>query len=252
MREDDAIILRDETGTEHLRTSSLASVTKDRVPAIYSYDQTANEYIVHAHGETYTYESKSAFEDAWVPIKKPFVPEDELPHPTYGSDAYGIVILPTDGDPMFYKNGTTSSLHALLDTSFTVSSPDSLENRTQSGRGQKTTEPETPDGLTSDDLEVSELPLQDENWKEDPDTAIGRFAAEWIREDEDESVTSAEVYTVYETWADTHDVDPDSKSWFGRRLGNHVTFDRTTERKGGSQVRCYAGIALHQLEEDDE
>ncbi|WP_276302546.1 helicase HerA domain-containing protein [Halorussus lipolyticus] len=252
VQEDDCIILRDETGTEHLRTSSIASVTKDRVPAIYSYDQTANEYLVHARGETSTYESKAAFEENWVPVKKPFVPEDELPHPTYGNDAYGIVILPMDGDPVFYRNGTTSSIQSLLDTSFTVGSPDSFKNGTQSGRSPVTTEPETPDEPTSDDFEVSATPLQDENWKEDPDAAIGRFAAECVREDEAESVTSAEVYTVYETWADTHDVDPDSKSWFGRRLGNHVTFERTTERKGGSQVRCYDGIALQQQEEEDE
>src|SRR6056297_1821126 len=105
VREDDSIVLYDGTGTEHVRLGSLSAVTKDRVPAIYSYDPTANEYLVYEPGETHTYESKAAFDREWIPIKIPFVPEDCLAEPAFGSDSYCIVILPVDGEPVVYTDG---------------------------------------------------------------------------------------------------------------------------------------------------
>jgi len=64
--------------------------------------------------------------------------------------------------------------------------------------------------------------------------------------------TSVEVYEVYQTWAEKHDLEPDSKSWFGRRLNNQISFDRTTERQDGAPIRCYKGIRLRQSEVGDE
>jgi len=92
-RDGDEIALRDASGMEHIRLPSLGKLSKDRVPAIYSYDHAADEYAVFEHGEQHIYETKSAFEDDWVRIKKPFVPEAELQTPHYSSTSYAIVIL---------------------------------------------------------------------------------------------------------------------------------------------------------------
>jgi len=250
VREDDSIVLYDGTGTEHLRLASLSAVTKERVPAIYSYDPTANEYLVYEPGETHTYESKAAFDEEWVPIKIPFVPEDCLPEPAFGSDSYCIVILPIDGEPMVYTDGVTRPLHTLLETSFTTVQPESTGDGARSSDGEQdsgsTTSEENSHG------EQPATPNQESSWKDDPDAAIGQFASQWIVEDEDGVATSIEVYEVYQTWAEKHDLEPDSKSWFGRRLNNQISFERTTERQDGAPVRCYKGIRLRQSEVGDE
>jgi hypothetical protein len=62
------------------------------------------------------YETKSAFEDDWVRIKKPFVPEAELQTPDYSPTSYAIVILPEEGDPVVYDTDGTYSMDSLLDT----------------------------------------------------------------------------------------------------------------------------------------
>jgi len=171
VREDDSIVLYDGTGTEHVRLGSLSTVTKDRVPAIYSYDHTATEYLVHEPGETHTYESKASFENEWVPIKIPFVPEECLPDPVFGSDSYCIVILPVDGEPIVYTAGVTSPLHTLLETSFTTVQPESPSDAVRSS------DRELDSGSrTSGENLRGEQPAthpQESSWKDDPDAAIG-------------------------------------------------------------------------------
>jgi len=250
VREDDSIVLYDGTGTVHVRLGSLSAVTKDRVPAIYSYDHTANEYLVYEPGETHTYESKAAFDKEWVPIKIPFVPEDCLPEPAFGSDSYCIVILPVDGDPVVYTGGITSPLCTLLETSFTTVQPESTSDDTRSSGVEQDSESTTSEETTHD--EPLATPIQESSWRHDPDAAIGQFASQWIVEDEDGVATSIEVYEVYQTWAKKLDLEPDSKNWFGRRLNNQISFERTTERQDGVPIRCYKGIRLRQREVGDE
>jgi len=44
-------------------------------------------------------------------VRRPFVPEFELPNPTFGADSYAIVIAPTDetspDEPVIYEDGET-------------------------------------------------------------------------------------------------------------------------------------------------
>jgi hypothetical protein len=249
VREDDSIVLYDGAGTEHVRLASLSAVTKDRVPAIYSYDHAANEYLVYEPGETHTYESKAAFDEAWVPIKIPFVPEDCLPEPAFGSDSYCIVILPADAEPVVYTDGVTNPLDTLLETSFTTVKPEPTSGAARSSDGEQDSGSTTPEETPH---EQPATPTQESIWKDDPDAAIGQFASQWIVEDEGGVATSAEVYELYQTWAKKHDLEPDSKSWFGRRLNNQISFERTTERQNGTPVRCYEGIRLRQRVVDDE
>jgi len=245
VREDEEIVLYDGSGIEHVRLASLADVTKDRVPAIYSYDHSVNEYLVHEPGETHTYESKTALTEEWVPIKIPFVPEDCLPEPEFGSDSYRLIILPVDGEPVVYCDGVTTPLYTLLEASFTTGQSDPASERTHSPDDEQYS-----GSVTSKETTCSEpvTPAQESSWKDDPDAAIGQFVSQWIAEDEDGVTTSAEVYDVYQTWAEKHDLEPESKGWFGRRLKDQISFERTTKRQDGAPVRCYEGIRLRESE----
>ncbi|WP_267643532.1 type IV secretory system conjugative DNA transfer family protein [Haloarchaeobius amylolyticus] len=236
VQDDGSLVLRDGAGTEHLRVDSFDAVTKNRVPAIYSYDHASAEYLVHEPGETHTYESKADFEADWARINAPFIPAEELPNPEFGTDAYGIVILPEGGESVVYDSGTTVPIQTLLDTSFAVGQREdsfgmAVQEQTQT----------TP-----------ALPSADDDWKDDADAVTGRFASEYLVEDEGESVTSPVVYELYEEWVKSHNLEPDSKGWFGRRLKKHVDFEPATIRQDGSQVRCYEGLRLRRTEVSDE
>ncbi|MDQ2055956.1 hypothetical protein [Halobellus sp. H-GB7] len=115
-REDGELVLTDSAGSEYVRLSSLADASKDRVPATYSYDYAADEHVVYEHGEQYVYDSKDVFESDWVRIKKPFVPEVELPTPEYGPESYAIVILSNGDEPVVYDAGETHSVETLFET----------------------------------------------------------------------------------------------------------------------------------------
>lgn len=65
---------------------------------------------MYEHGEQHVYDTKAAFEADWVRIKKPFVPDDELPTPEYSPESYAIVILPEESEPVVYSDGETHSL----------------------------------------------------------------------------------------------------------------------------------------------
>ncbi len=223
-RDGDEIVLRDTGGTEHIRLPSLADLSKDRVPAIYSYDHAAEEYVVYEHGEQHIYETKSAFEDDWVRIKKPFVPEDELQVPDYSPTSYAIVILPEEGDPVVYDTDGTYSMDTLLDT-------------------VATSECEKPTGEQPDHIQQAPQPSIDDI-ADDPEAVVERFAETHLVEDPQSRVAAGEVYEIYEQWAEAHGIETDSKPWFGRRLGNYVTFERNTDSENGNSVRYYEGLAV--------
>ncbi len=58
-----------------MTVSSFDSLSRSDVPAVYSYDRAADEYVVYEPTERHIYETKSAFKQEWVPIRKPFVPD---------------------------------------------------------------------------------------------------------------------------------------------------------------------------------
>jgi hypothetical protein len=225
VEEGDEFVLRDGDGTEHACVDDPTDSSKGRFPAIYSYDPGSGEFTVYEHGETHVYDSRDDFEADWVRIRRPFVPERELPASTFGSDAYAIVVVPTDSaeidDPLLYDSGTTTPLSTLVDE------PPSL-----------------PTGETSPDSQGDAL-------AEDPGAAIAAFASDWIVEAEDATVTTSQVYDAYTEWAEAWDLPVESRSWFARRLGEQLSFDRTTARRDGSTVRCYESITLQEEVSDD-
>ena len=223
-REDDGLVLRDGDGTEYTRLPTLSAVSKDRVPAIYSYDHSADEYVVYEQGEQHVYDTKAAFEADWVRIKKPFVPEVELQTSDYGSESYAIVILPDEDEPVIYDDGETRSLETLFETVTPGEDTGSADKRSE----------------ITQQLEAP--PIDD--IVDDPDAIVERFADLYLIEEAESMVAAGEVYEQYDQWAERNDIEPDSKSWFARRLSNHVTFERTTHRENGDPVRYYEGLAL--------
>jgi hypothetical protein len=52
------------------------------------------------------------------------------------------------------------------------------------------------------------------------------------------------VYTAYRLWAAETDHEPVNRSWFSRKLGDHVEFDTRRVRMDGDPIRCYVGLNL--------
>jgi hypothetical protein len=224
------------------------------VPAIYSYDHTAEEYIVYEHGEQHLYETKSALEEDWVRVKKPFIPESEFSIPAYSRDSYVIVVLPDKEPPAVYTNGTTNPLGTLLD------------HPTLYNRSERDAESENKHSMPAGDAHLDESAVQ-----EDPPGAhsperttqtdarehdhevndFETFVEVYVAEDDEAVLPKDELYNAYRIWAIRHEQEIQPKSWFSRSLGNFVTFDTSRVRRNGNRVNCYTGIALteagHQL-----
>ncbi|QLC35482.1 conjugal transfer protein (plasmid) [Halarchaeum sp. CBA1220] len=215
------LVLRTTADAEILSVDSLTDLSKGRMPATYSYDPAAEEYIVYEEGTRHIYESKQAFEANWARIKRPFVPRDDLAVADAEEMEYAIIILPRDGSATVYSEGRTYPIDTLQEV---IESQDSPENQLMALQS-----------LSQPDIEEI---------ADDPDAVVGQFAAQCLSEAPDERVTAGDVYTAYEQWAENHGIEPDSKSWFARRLNKQLSLERTTDRRGGNQVRYYEGIKL--------
>jgi hypothetical protein len=218
-RDGDEIVLRDTSGTEHIRLPSLGKLSKDRVPAIYSYDHAADEYVVYEHGEQHIYETKSAFEDDWVRVKKPFVPEAELPVPDYTRSTYGIVILHDEAESVVYEDGEKRPLSTITDGALRPASPESAaadEPLSQTDQADETVE---------------------EEQKDPSPPSFESFVDEYLVEDADGAVPKDDVFGLYNDWAKAHGIDdPLNKSWFTRKLNTHIEVDSTKKRIDGEPV----------------
>jgi DNA helicase HerA-like ATPase len=208
------IVLQDGNTTEYLRVSEWDSVTKDRVPATYSYDHSVEEYLVYDRGETHVYESKDAFEAEWATINKPFIPVEELPAPAYPQSSYGIVVLREDSEPVVYEDGELKPLTTLLDGTIQPASPESE------------TQPTT-------------------------DVTFETFVEECLVEDGETVLPKSDVREVYEAWAERHDHDPVSPSWFSRKLGNHIEFTSDRRRLDGELTRVFVGFDIDTSQDCD-
>ncbi len=218
-REQGRFVLANGQDEALIETESIAELSRDHVPAVYSYDQTTDEYIVSEQGMQYVYDSKESFLEKWTRIMEPFVPETEFSYPGYGPADYSIVVLRPDDEPVIYNDGETATLETLL------------ERADDCSFGEKDS------SLDSSELHLAEI-------ADDANAVVGRFASLFLTEEPASTVAASTVYDCYEQWAKQHDIDPDGKSWFARRLSNHVDFGRITERRDGDLVRCYEGLQI--------
>jgi hypothetical protein len=231
-RDGDEIVLRDTSGTEHIRLPSLGTLSKDRVPAIYSYDHAADEYVVYEHGEQHIYETKSAFEDDWVRVKKPFVPEADLPVPDYTRSTYGIVILHDEAKSVVYEDGEKRLLSAITDGALRPASPESAAA-------------DEPPSQT----DQADEPVEEKQEDQSP-PSFESFVDDYLVEDADEAVPKDDVFSLYNDWAEAHGIDdPLNKSWFTRKLNTHIEVDSTKKRIDGEPVPHYTGVRIRSEED---
>jgi len=224
-RDDDEIVLRDAARTEYVRVATLDELSKERVPAIYSYDPAADEYVVHDHGARHTYESESAFESEWVRLKRPFIPETELPISDYDQSSYRIVILRDDGDAVVYEQGETTPLSALLEQPLSPAMP---------SPGDEDVESASPDE-----------PQRSLDASADEPPSFEAFVDAHLVEDADAAVPKDTVYEQYLDWTAAQGIDdPLNKSWFTRRLNEHLDIESTRRRVDGNLVRHYNGVRV--------
>ncbi|WP_323173254.1 type IV secretion system DNA-binding domain-containing protein [Natrialba sp. PRR66] len=213
--------------TEFVRTVSSATLSKDTVPAYYSFDRETGQYTVYEQGETHVYETVEEFEADWTPVKRPFMPSLELPDPEYSRDSYTVVIVPEDGEPHLYREGETKPL------------ADSIKRLDQSNQdfpqdeatGSRSTADREQD--TTTDLEL------------DPDEdGVDVFVNRFIVAESDRSIPKKELYQAYQLWAERHDLDYTNDVWFGRKLGDCIDVGSERRREDGERITIHTGITL--------
>ncbi|MFC6732371.1 MULTISPECIES: TraM recognition domain-containing protein [unclassified Haladaptatus] len=226
VRDDGDRVLSDGE-TEFARIPEGDTLSKDSVPAYYSYDRESEQYTVYTPGETQRYDSKDDFDAEWIPLKRPFIPCEEFP--ALSREDYLILILPEDGSPALYQEESTYPLSDCLDHGeLWPTSVDPFQAH-----------PEPSDELASDG-DIS--PSLDRDAEDD---AVEVFATLYVRQTSGSRVSEDVLFQAYSSWLDEHDVDgTTSKGWFTRKLGKAVDFDTERRREDGERVRFYVGIEL--------
>ncbi|ELY73532.1 type IV secretory system conjugative DNA transfer family protein [Natrinema pallidum] len=237
---------------EFARVPDEGTLSKNGVPAYYSHDRETGQYTVHKPGDTCVYDSKDGFEADWTPIKRPFIPDVDLPDADVSRDSYILLILPADGSPMIFQQGETYALSKNPD-------PEGLwpdDSTGDSGQVEVSTT-----GLGRDaplDADASDSSSKDESMDIDPDgDGVEAFTAMYVRQADGAKVPQDDLFQAYATWTDQHDIDGTTKGWFTRKLRNVVDLDTDRSRVDGDRVQFYLGLTLTQegytlLDQGDE
>ena len=237
-RDDGERVLSDGE-TEFARVPDEGPLSKDGVPAYYSYDHETEQYTVHKPGETQTYDSKDEFDAEWTPIKRPFIPDVELPDADYSRDSYLVVILPADGSPTLFQQGETHEL-AESPNYETLWLDDIIDTAAQSKRSTSAQSDRAPV-----DTGGPETAATDESVDIDPNgDGVEAFTAMYVRQADGVKVPQKDVFQAYSKWTDQHDIDGTNKKWFTRKLRDVVDFDNDRSRVDGERVQFYIGFTL--------
>jgi hypothetical protein len=236
-RDGDERVLSDGE-TEFARVPDEGTLSKDTVPAYYSHDRETGQYTVHKPGETQIYDTKDGFESDWTPIKRPFIPSDELLEANVPRDSYVVLILSADGSPIVFQQGETYALSEDSDSAELW--PEAPTDN--SGQSENSTESET---ISSSPEEVNSQST-DESVDIDPSGGVEAFTAMYVRQVDEAKVPQDELFQVYSNWTDQHDIDGTNKGWFTRKLRNVIEFDTDRSRVDGKRVQFYVGITLTQ------
>ncbi|NEU59139.1 type IV secretion system DNA-binding domain-containing protein [Halorussus sp. MSC15.2] len=225
--------------TEFVRVPDEGGLSKDAVPAYYSHDRETGQYTVHRPGETQTYDSKDEFEAEWTPIKRPFIPNDELPESEVPRDSYVVLILPADDSPTVFHQGET---YALPENP----SAEELWPDTPTEDSNQSTAPTQREKTSSSPKEVDSR-TSAESMDVDPSgDGVEAFTAMYVRRVDEARVPQDELFQAYSEWTDQHDIDGTTKGWFTRKLQNVIEFDTDRSRVDGERVQFYVGITLTQ------
>ncbi|WP_317175934.1 type IV secretory system conjugative DNA transfer family protein [Halomontanus rarus] len=225
---DDGDRILSDGETEFLRTASSTGLSKDTVPAYYSFDRETGQYTVYEQGEAHVYDTVEAFEADWTPVKRPFVPDSDLPDPAYGQDSYAVVILPEDGDLQLYREGETEPLSDNIET-----------------LGQADLQSSEIEGTASRSTTNREQETTDNEPELDPDEdGVDVFVDRFIVSDDGGSVPKKALYQAYLLWAERNDLDYTNDVWFGRKLGDCIDVGSDRQRNGGERITLHTGISL--------
>jgi len=233
-RDDGERVLSDGE-TEFARVPDEGALSKDGVPAYYSYDHETGQYTVHKPGETRVFDSKDEFKAEWTPIKRPFIPDVELPDADYSRDSYVVLLLPEDGAPTVFQQGESYTLSESPDEEDLW--PDAPTSEHAQATISMDSGEETPstESTAPSDGSVEIDPSGD---------GIEAFAAMYIREAEGAQVPKETLFQAYSAWTDQHDIEGTNASWFGRKLANVVEYENDRVRDGDDLVTVYTGVDL--------
>ncbi len=233
-RDGDERVLSDGE-TEFACVPDEGTLSKDVVPAYYSHDRETGQYTVHKPGETQTYDSKEEFEAEWTPIKRPFVPSNELPEATVARDSYVVLILPADGNPTVFQQGETYALSETPDELWPDTSTEDSEQSENYAQSEETSS--SPEDIDSQPpAEPVEI---------DPSgDGVEAFAAMYVREVDGAQIPKDDLFQMYSNWTDIQDIDGTNQVWFGRKLANVVDYESGRVRTDDNLVTVYSGIDL--------
>ncbi len=244
-RQGGAYLLQDGKGTEFMTVSSFDSLSRSDVPAVYSYDRTADEYVVYEPTKRHIYESRSAFEQEWVPIREPFVPNTVTAQSDEPLELSVVAVLEKDSGAMrIYRDGQLRSLKVLVEGKESLATEHCLSSAEQEQSNRSISPPHPGPEREPTTTDPSEDQFESRPADRSQDVDFGTFVEDCLIEQEHAEIEKDELYKVYEAWADTHDQEVYAKSWFGRKLSEYVSYDEYRPTCDGKRVRHYTGITL--------
>ncbi|WP_243645339.1 ATP-binding protein [Natrarchaeobius chitinivorans] len=238
-------LLSDGSGTGFMTVSSFESLSRSDVPAVYSYDRAADEYVVYEPTERHIYETKSAFKQEWIPIREPFVPNTGTSQLNEALEPHVIAVIESDsGTIRIYRDGQLRSLDVLIEESDSLTAVRSLSSTEQEQSDDSVSTPHSKPGCESPTPDSSESLSEGCSSNSSQCVDFGTFVEECLIEQEHAEIAKDGLYNAYEAWADAHDQEAYAKSWFGRKLSEHVAYDEYRPTRDGERVRHYTGITL--------
>lgn len=247
-------------GTDHARVADVDAAPKEQFPATYNIDQDSGTVTVSVPGELpRTYESEAAFREDCVPVKRPVIPESDLPVAEYGPETYAIGVLcegdrateKRNEDVAIYQDGALHPVQGLTKALQTGelraarSSPDDV-------RDSKQPATVTADGgAREQDFAGKQGEAQSTSSAEtdssSPDSAeagVESFASDRLVKDEGNVIPFREVYDAYESFVEANEFEPKPDTHFTPTLKEYITVESQSKWFDGKTQQCYIGVDL--------
>ena len=259
-RKDDEYVLTDEAGTEHARVENVDTAPKEQFPATYSIDPESGTVTVIVPGELpRSYDSEAAFREDWVPIKRPFVPEHDLPAPEYGRETYAILIQDAGmrngkgraNQLAVFRDGELHQFEVLTkslkagELRLPVSHSETTE-RDEQGTPE-TINPEESQSNSPGDREDGEPePHSQRDSQQVGGAAAGvtAFASERLVIAEDNIIPFRQVYQAYEDFVEENDFEAKPFNRLTPALKEEIPVESRRKWFNGKAQQCYVGIDL--------
>ncbi len=259
-REGREYVLTDEDGTEHARVADVDAAPKEQFPATYSIDRDSGTVTVSVPGELpRTYESEAAFREDWVPVKRPVLPESDLPVAEYDPETYVIGVL-RDGDRATEKRNEDvaiyqdSALHPVQGLTEALQTGELRAARSHPDDVHGSEQPATvtaDGGACEQDFAGRQGEAQSTSTAEtnssSPDSAaagVESFASERLVEDEGNVIPFREVYDAYEFFVEANEFEPKPDTHLTPALKEHITVESQSKWFDGETQQCYIGVDL--------